>query len=227
MDTDGGYDYKFLDSDLATDYECILCHYTARNPQQAQCCGATYCSSCIERSRRTCPECPNCRAPSFILIRDEAQQRRINKLRIQCSHCEWTGALSDIQTHMALDHPDFEKPGAKEKSGPLSGSAPDSEREATEHAHSLEWSFSDFQKPCDSHSADDEDDGPASDEREPLIELKRLATEEDHPSLNDSSENIVNSSDCSERGFSTGCFSSLYCTDIVYASKTTKWYAFD
>ena len=97
----GGYEYEFLDTSHAADYECMICHYVARDPQQAQCCGATYCSSCV---RRTLSGCLNCRAPSLILIQDKAQRQRVNKLKVKCSHCDWTGEVADAQTYLTLQH---------------------------------------------------------------------------------------------------------------------------
>ena len=168
---EGGYDYEFLDSSLAVDYECMICHYVTRNPRQAQCCGATYCSSCIARSRRTLAECPNCRAPSFVLIQDKAQQQRINKLRIKCPHCEWTGAVADIHTHTAIDHRDLIGPGPQAEV--------EQEAEAlTAHARTQDWSF---------YDAVDDDDREG-DEREPLIELKQLAAADNEPRKAESDE---------------------------------------
>ena len=150
---EGGYEYEFLDSSLASDCECAICHYVTRDPHQAECCGATYCNPCIQRSRRSLvapsSECPGCRAPSFVLIRDKARRQRANKLRIKCSHCEWTGELGDAETHAAQKHPHL-------AGTPRSGD--------TAHAHTHDWSF-----------RGDGDDEDAGNEHEPLIELKQLS----------------------------------------------------
>lgn len=208
---EGGYDFEFLDSAMATDYQCMICHYVAKDPQQAQCCGATYCSSCITRSRSTRAECPNCRAPSFILIQDEAQQQKINKLKIKCPHCDWNGAVADIQTHTELEHPDFVT--QEEEPAHVLERA-----EVTAHARSQQdWSFSEFQKSPSSHTADVDDD--VGDECEPLIELKQLATA-DHESLkagNDEQKCI----DVSPKQRSTQFFTA-HCMDVLYATKATK-----
>lgn len=190
---DGGYDYEFLDSSLAVDYECMICHYVARNPRQAQCCGAIYCSSCIARSRRTSAECPNCRAPSFILIQDKTQQQRINKLRIKCPHCEWTGAVADIQAHTAIKHTNL--------FGQRRVAEVELEQEAeahTAHARTQDWSFS------DTLDAEDEREG---DEREPLIELKRLGSADDEPLKAGSGGEERSSRDVSPEPNATHCAS--------------------
>lgn len=202
----GGYDYQFLDSSLARDYECMICHYVAKDPRQAQCCGATFCRSCILRSRCTLTECPNCRAPSFILIQDKAQRQRINKLRIKCPHCEWTGAIADIQTHINLEHSDLAS--AEEPIGETA--------ETTAHAYArdqLDWSFSEFRKPSSDQAADADEDDEAGDESQPLMELKQLQAA-DHESLNDTQE----SSDEIPYRKSVLCFSSN-CMD---GTKTIK-----
>lgn len=213
VEESGGYDYQFLDSSLATDYECMICHYVAKDPRQAQCCGATYCRSCILRSRRTLAECPNCRAPSFILIQDKAQRQRINKLRIKCPHCEWTGAIADIQTHTDLEHPNLAiRPCAEE--------AIEEPAETTAHAYArdqLDWSFSEFRKHSD-HAADADEDDEAVDEFQPLMELKQLHSA-DHESLNEG--NDTQEEECSDgipNSKSSLCFSSS-CMD---GTKTTK-----
>lgn len=177
-----GYDYEFLDSALATDYECMICHYVARDPRQAQCCGATYCRSCIVHSRQTLAECPNCRAPSFILIQDKAQQQRINKLKIKCPQCEWTGAIADIQTHTELEHSNSTQSLYAEEAGPVI--AEPAETTSAAHAYAsnqLDWSFSEFQKPSSVHATDADEDDDAGDERQPLMELKQLHDAEDRP----------------------------------------------
>lgn len=203
----GWYDYEFLDSALATDYECMICHYVARDPRQAQCCGATYCRSCIAHSRHTLSECPNCRAPSFILIQDKAQRQRINKLKIKCPLCEWTGAVADIQTHTRLEHSTSIQRSAEdeaEEAGPVIA-------ETTAHAFSrnqLDWSFSEFRKPSSVQDADEDDDG--GDEFQPLMELKQL---------HDKSPEVENDEQQSNDGIPQMHCLSGHCTD---STKTTK-----
>ena len=215
----GGYDYEFLDSALASDYECMICQYVTREPQQAQCCGATYCSSCISRSRRTLDDCPNCRAPAFILISDKAQRQRINKLRVKCPHCDWTGEVADIQTHLELDHADIIASANKAVDFPTFVT----EAEAITHAHnrrdSLErekrqLSFSEFQKPTGGH----QEDGDEGDEREPLLELKPLSDAEPLNAGNDEQNSPISP----EQSRSISCCLSPYCVDVLYTSRTTK-----
>ena len=197
---EGGYDYEFLDSSLAVDYECMICHYVTRNPRQAQCCGATYCGSCIARSRRTLPECPNCRAPSFILIQDKAQQQRINKLRIKCPHCQWTGAVADIETHTAIEHADLL---GRRRVAEVEVEELEQEAEApTAHARTQDWSFSDTV------------DNREGDECEPLIELKRLAAADDEPLKAGSGGEERSSRDVSPQPNAAHC-TSKHCTKQV------------
>ena len=196
----GGYEYEFLDTSHAADYECMICHYVARDPQQAQCCGATYCSSCV---RHSLSGCPNCRAPSLILIQDKAQRQRVNKLKVKCSHCDWTGEVADAQTHLTLQHPQLvETPHARVSATPHFA-------DTTAHAHSH---GSDFHK-LSGASMDDEDfdDEPIGDERESLIELKQFAaTNED---TRDDSPEPASRKNCLEN----------YCRSTIYTTKKTKW----
>ena len=153
----------------------------------------------VQRSRHTLPECPNCRAS---LIRGKAQRQRINKLMVQCSHCQWKGTVADVDTHNTLEHPEADLAEA------LATDVVDDRNRTTAHACSHEWSF----------ATDAEEDDPIEDESEPLIELKLLATaddplkEENDGSLRDESP---------DPNLSTNCFS-LHCT-AQYTTKIAKW----
>lgn len=206
-----GYDYEFLDSELASSYECMICQYVVKDPQQAQCCGATYCRCCISRSRRSLAGCPNCRAPSFILIQDKAQAQRINKLRVKCPHCEWIGQLADIQIHLDQEHPQAAAISDDEISAYHDDTA---EREAdiSTHAQTQAASFSDFRTV--QHAESNED---MTHECEPLIELKRLDTAEPLKETQD-----PNSEPPSSHESKTTRFLATYCMDAVYASRTAK-----
>ena len=209
-----GYDYEFLDSELASSYECMICQYVVRDPQQAQCCGATYCRRCISRSRRSLAGCPNCRAPSFILIQDKAQAQRINKLRVKCPYCEWVGQLADIQIHLDQEHPQAAVISDDETS--VHHDAAEREADTSTHAQtqpSIEPSFSDFRTV--QHADSNED---MAHEWEPLIELKQLDVAEPLKEAQDPNNEPLSLSHESK----TTRFLATYCMDAVYASRTAK-----
>ena len=58
----GGYDYKFVDVP-SDDLKCLICLCVARDPQQHGDggCGKIFCTSCINKHKRTNDKCPNCR----------------------------------------------------------------------------------------------------------------------------------------------------------------------
>lgn len=102
-------DFLAVDAGLASQYECLICYHLARDPLQAKCCGATCCRHCVSQLDGANPhasryECPNCRELSPAWIEDKAQRQKINKLKVKCSHCEWTGELADAHTHLESVH---------------------------------------------------------------------------------------------------------------------------
>ena len=56
----GGYDYNFVDA-MPDEYQCLICHLVARDPQQLLCCGKLCYNSCLEESKKHTDNCPQCR----------------------------------------------------------------------------------------------------------------------------------------------------------------------
>lgn len=177
-------EYEFLNLSVAADYECRICHRVRSDSQQAQCCGATYCYSCAQR---TTAQCPNCSAPSPILTQDEAERQKIDRLKIKCSHCIWKGELGDYQTHRSLRHPADLTASAATPDFPVSSSRA---AEADTHAQEREYEWG-FSRAVDDAEEEERDDNEES-ERHPLIELQQLAGEEQEPFDNDADESADN-----------------------------------
>ena len=107
-DPRAGYDYKFHDLELASEYNCHICLSVSQNPQQAKCCGATFCQYCIMRALESSKVgCPNCNEEGIELIPDKAQKQKINKLKVLCpiDDCGWVIELADIEAHRNKPHP--------------------------------------------------------------------------------------------------------------------------
>ena len=107
-DPRAGYDYKFHDLELASEYNCRICLSVSQDPQQAKCCGATFCHYCITRALESSKVgCPNCNQEDIELIPDKAQKQKINKLKVLCpiKDCGWVIELADIEAHKSKPHP--------------------------------------------------------------------------------------------------------------------------
>ena len=103
----GGYEYEFLKSPQ-DDLICKICHYPSREPCLSECCGHTFCKSCIDHAKRATTFysciCPVCRSEEFKLIHNKQNERAINILHVYCPNkergCEWQGEINDIKHHL-------------------------------------------------------------------------------------------------------------------------------
>ena len=107
--TRAGYDCKFLDPDVASEYNCSICLSVSRDPQQTKCCGSTFCLYCIQQALASSkgPNCPNCNSELVELIPDKAQRQKINKLKVHCpiEGCLCIVELADVEAHRRVPHP--------------------------------------------------------------------------------------------------------------------------
>ena len=102
----GGYEYQFVDtpSDILV---CKICQYPSREPYLSECCGHTFCKSCLAATKRVITvtkACPICRDEEFITIRNRQADRAIRSLHVFCTNkekgCEWQGEVNDIINHL-------------------------------------------------------------------------------------------------------------------------------
>ena len=107
----GGYDYRLVCSlpDGSDDLFCKICHSLSRNPQLSNCCGGTFCKSCIDDLSKSDHEfltitCPACCSSEFSLGRNKQIDRAIRSLRVYCTNeqegCKWEGEIYDIVAHV-------------------------------------------------------------------------------------------------------------------------------
>ena len=103
----GGYDYKFVDAEPPDRLVCTICHLPSQEPHIVDCCGKTYCKSCLDRAKRASTvstACAHCRAESFGSMINKQADREIKNLHICCTNkekgCEWQGELNDINNHL-------------------------------------------------------------------------------------------------------------------------------
>ena len=103
----GGYDHSFVYS-LHDRFICRICHLPSREPYLTDCCGATFCKSCLEEFARHATtasiSCPTCRQEQFGSMINKQIDREIRSLHIYCTNkekgCEWQGELNDISNHL-------------------------------------------------------------------------------------------------------------------------------
>ena len=111
---DGGYDYEFVDTPLDM-LICKICHHPSREPHLSDCCGHTFCKSCLKgyevslehpliKGASSSSSCPMCRSKEFKYVRNKQTERVIRSLKVFCNNknegCEWEGEINDIDKHL-------------------------------------------------------------------------------------------------------------------------------
>ena len=99
----GGYDYQFvkIPSDMLI---CTICFLPSKQPYLSECCGHTFCKSCLEGSKKFSNICPMCRSEYFKAIFNKQADRVIRSLHVFCTNkiqgCEWQGEINNISNHL-------------------------------------------------------------------------------------------------------------------------------
>jgi len=103
----GGYDYDPVEETPGMDsLLCTICRLLSREPYLSECCGYTFCKSCLDFARDSNPSmtCPVCRHQHFITFRNKQVERAVKSVRVFCTNkdrgCEWQGEMSDINRHI-------------------------------------------------------------------------------------------------------------------------------
>ena len=108
---DGGYDYEFVDTPLDI-LICKICCYPSREPHLSDCCGHTFCKSCLRGYEVSVKHpltkgsngCPMCRSEEFKCVRNKQTERVIKNLKVFCTNkdegCGWQGEINDIDKHL-------------------------------------------------------------------------------------------------------------------------------
>ena len=113
MTMDGGYIYELVDTPLDM-LICKICHYPSREPHLSDCCGHTFCRSCLKgydvsikhplTKGANSGGCPICRSEEFKCVRNKQTERIIKSLKVFCTNrnegCEWQGEINDIDKHL-------------------------------------------------------------------------------------------------------------------------------
>ena len=104
-----GYKCEFVDT-VPEDLYCKKCALVARKLVIAECCGESYCHSCITEVLDQARPCPACKGDNFTVFQQKKSQKRINSLQVYCSMkergCVWSGILEQLDTHLDPDQDD-------------------------------------------------------------------------------------------------------------------------
>ena len=98
----GGYDYQFVKtpSDMLI---CTVCFLPSKQPYLSECCGHTFCKSCLEGSKKFSNICPICRSENFKAMFNKQADRVIRSLHVFCINkeqgCKWQGEVNNITNH--------------------------------------------------------------------------------------------------------------------------------
>ena len=104
----GGYQCIFVkDPPDHLQTECSVCLCVLREPYLVDCCGYSFCKSCIEPIKANGRPCPLCAVEFTTCIPDKRLQRTLNDLQVYCSHkengCEWVGQMRDLPQHLNVE----------------------------------------------------------------------------------------------------------------------------
>ena len=101
-----GYWCNFVDS-VPEDLLCKSCTEVARQFTVTECCGESYCYTCIKDTQQEGKPCPMCGTENFSIYKQPKYQKRIENLLVFCSMkergCVWSGKLEELNPHLDLD----------------------------------------------------------------------------------------------------------------------------
>ena len=102
----GGYDNRFVKTP-SDDLICVICLLPSKEPYLSECCGHTFCKSCLEGNKKSDNVCPlaKCSSDKFAAIFNKQVDKQIKNLQVFCTNeeqgCEWQGKVNDITNHLS------------------------------------------------------------------------------------------------------------------------------
>ena len=101
----GGFDCAFVEEppkQFQTD--CSICLCVLKDPYLVNCCGISFCQSCIKPVQDDGKPCPVCNVEFITCIPDKRLQRTLNEMKVYCSNkglgCKWIGELGSLSLHL-------------------------------------------------------------------------------------------------------------------------------
>ena len=104
----GGYGCELVNpSPEHLQTECSICLQILRDAHLVDCCGNSFCQTCIDKVKKSRRACPLCNVKFSTVVADKRLQRILNGLDVYCSHkkngCEWIGNLGKFNEHLNTD----------------------------------------------------------------------------------------------------------------------------
>ena len=101
----GGYECTFVsEPPKILQTECSICLCVLRDPYLVNCCGNSFCKTCIEPIESESKLCPLCNVKFTTAIPDKRLHRTLNELQVYCYHreagCDWVGELVRLSQHL-------------------------------------------------------------------------------------------------------------------------------
>ena len=104
----GGYECIFVtDPPVVLQTECPICLCVLKEPYLIDCCGNSFCRTCIEPIKEESKSCPLCNIQFTTTMPDRRLQRTLNGLQVYCCNkeagCEWVGELAGLTQHLNMN----------------------------------------------------------------------------------------------------------------------------
>ena len=100
----GGYDCEFIERPKELTTDCPICLQILRDPFQVTCCGNSFCKSCVQSDKKSCP---TCNEAGFDVFPDKRLRRSLYAFAVRCVHqksgCEWIGELGELDGHLNMN----------------------------------------------------------------------------------------------------------------------------
>ena len=90
-DSDGGYDYQFVDGPPQDFLICKICLSASRDPYLSVCCGHVFCKSCVDNVKqntdadvvKACPVCRNKEFTTFVNKQVDRLEKSLHFVQIK------------------------------------------------------------------------------------------------------------------------------------------------
>ena len=106
MDFSKGYQCDFINQ-VPEDLFCKSCSRVARQLTVTECCGESYCCTCIKDTQQEGKPCPKCWTENFNIYKQPKYQKKIESLQVYCTWkdrgCYWSGTLEQLDCHLDPD----------------------------------------------------------------------------------------------------------------------------
>ena len=105
----GGFECDLVEEpSKGIEWKCPICLLVMREPHQVDCCGYSFCKTCIYRAKISKKSCPMCNETEFSVFPNKGLQRVLYEFEVHCSNaregCSWTGELRQLTTHLRGDY---------------------------------------------------------------------------------------------------------------------------